>query len=100
MSTKHKRIKARRMWCNRGMSAFHDKPGFVNTATMNAMECPVAILDISNPEALIEQVATTLYGDDKNVWRDLGEVGRNIWCEEARAVLESLGIIAKRKAKR
>jgi len=98
MKTKTKRIKAKRMyapisksrnigyWCANA----HSVEGLANV--------PVAVLDVSDEAALIEQVARALHGGS---WTyDVGEeFTREPYRDNARAVLESLGIIKSKSRK-
>lgn len=59
---------------------------------------PVAVLDVSNPDALVEQAAIAI-GESLGGWHDLNENDKDFNRASARAALISLGIIPKRKAK-
>lgn len=96
MSTKP--IKARRMWANKidlsdplGFRVFSERR--LNERTMATT--PIAVLDISDEEALIEQVAKVLAGghfQTKSV--------REMWSQAAEDVFSSMGIIRpKRKGR-
>ncbi len=47
---------------------------------------PVAVLDLSDPEALIEQVAATIY---EHAWGDIAKAR-----ETAKAILSKLGLLS------
>ena len=85
MKTKTKRIKAKIL--------FQDLDGSIHSTFVDGHSKTVAVIDVSDPAALIEQVARTLsriaFGSE------LGWDGRT---GHAAAVLESLGLI-KSKAR-
>lgn len=89
--SKPNKIRARRMWKNEGFSV-----NVIRTAYYNK---PVAVLDVSDVDALVEHVAKVIYEySNASDWGRYG--GDRAWYKnQARAILESLGIITKRRAK-
>jgi len=81
-------IKARRMWCD---DRFHQHDSFAVSVARCTGDRQVAVLDVSDPKAIVEQCILPMM--------DAG-CSKYDAPEYARAVLESLGIIAKRRAKR
>jgi hypothetical protein len=83
---KSKQIKARRMWvydAGASMVVYHMKKG--------GCSAPVAVLDISDPEALVEQASGVLFKCRQGF---TGEA------YAARAVLTSLGILPVKKGRK
>jgi len=86
MSAKTKRIRARIMWlCDNG-ELFSNKK---DPATVFPFKLkPVAVLDVSDEEAIVRQLVKAI--DDAEAWNTEGA---------ARAMIESLNFIKKRRAK-
>ena len=102
---KLRKIKARRMWAIK--SHLYNKKCDIQTVTNNwmAFTTPVAMLDVSDEDALVEQVAQFDLEDAGAALANDGLLGllKKTPIEHAReysrALLESLGIISKRRAK-
>lgn len=96
---KAKSVKARRMWCDtRGL-----KQSWSEIHFLDAQEHPrnpdtstlVAVLDISNPDALVEQSANAIAEYNTAPGKEVVRVACDVAI--AKLVLKSLGIIPKRK---
>lgn len=88
MPKTHK-CKARRMWAKQG-EVFTTKIRAACSLGL-APAKPVAVLDVSDPDALIEQAAEAI----RKCWP--GAIMHEVWIKEARAVLASLGIIRQKR---
>lgn len=60
---------------------------------------PVAVIDVSDPDALIEVVARALLGGGPNSWDRQTKWIREIHRQDANAALTALGVLPKRRGK-
>jgi len=68
-----------------------DEPTWIVDGEQKIISTPVAVIDISNPERLVRQVSKVL----NKCWKF--DINNAITRSDARAVLESLGIIPETK---
>lgn len=115
----HAKHKARRMVAVKGdqMHQFEVMPNLsaakafiMRIKDMKAITFPVAVLDISDPEELVEQVANALACEHMGAMEGSYSLTPEASCRKgsesaymwrsARIVLESLGLLAKKRGKR
>lgn len=71
-----------------------------NVPSWSEKKTPVAVIDVSDEEALVEQVARALCTANGHTWFGFESVSNNGYKAIARAGLESLGILKVLKAPR
>ena len=95
MSTK--RIKARRMWAT--YNTCDRLPSIAYLKHSELPVKPVAVLDLSDPAALVEQVAKASADVTDHQWQKWDGEDRAIHRRLARDVLKSLGLLSGKAGK-